>query len=80
MSRDKLHALIERIPEEELPAAARFLEYLTAGRAWRAAVTAEVDDESVTEADIAAITEASRQVRTGEVVSHDEVLREFGLR
>jgi hypothetical protein len=28
MSRDSLHDLVDRIPEEELPAAKRFLEYL----------------------------------------------------
>jgi len=28
MSRDTLHDLVDRIPEEELPAARRFLEYL----------------------------------------------------
>ena len=28
MSRDTLHGLVDRIPEEELPAAKRYLEYL----------------------------------------------------
>ena len=80
MSRDSLHGLIDRIPEEELPAAKRFLEYLATGSAYRAALSAPSDDEPVTEADAAAITRAREDVRAGKVISHDEILREFGLR
>jgi hypothetical protein len=45
MSRDTLHDLIDRIPEEELPAAKRFLEYLVVSPAYRAALSASPDDE-----------------------------------
>jgi hypothetical protein len=69
MSRDTLHDLVDRIPDEELPAAKRFLEYLAISPAYRTALSAPPDDEPVTEADVA-----------GRVVSHDEILREFGLR
>jgi hypothetical protein len=80
MSRDTLHDLVERISEEELPAAKRFLEYLAFSPAYRAALAAPPDDEPVTEADIAAITRARDEVRAGKVVSHEEILQEFGLR
>jgi hypothetical protein len=80
MSRDTLHNLVDRIPEEELPAAKRFLEYLTVGPAYRAAMSAALDDEPLTEADAAAIARVQEEVRVGNVVSHDEILREFGLR
>ena len=80
MSRDTLHDLIDRIPEEELPAAKRFLEYLAVSPAYRAALFALPDDEPVTEADAAAIVRARQEVRAGETASHDEILREFGLR
>jgi hypothetical protein len=40
MSRDTLHDLVDRIPEEELPAAKRFLEYLAVSPAYRAAFRA----------------------------------------
>ncbi|MGP8246136.1 MAG: hypothetical protein ACLQVN_16650 [Bryobacteraceae bacterium] len=79
MSRDTLHDLIDRIPEEELPAAKRFLEYLVVSPAYRAALFAPPDDEPVTEEDAAAIARARSEVRAGNVISHDEVLREFGL-
>jgi hypothetical protein len=79
MSRDALYALIDRIPEDELPAAKRFLEYLATSPAYRAALSAPPDDEPVTEADAAAIAQARQEVQAGKVVTHREVLREFGL-
>jgi len=80
MSRDTLHDLVNRIPEEELPAAKRFLEYLAASPAYRAALSAAPDDEPVTEGDARAIALARDDVREGRVVPHEEILREFGLR
>jgi len=70
---------VDRIPEEEVPAAWRFLDYLAVGSAWRTALSAPPDDEPVTEADAAAIARAREEVCTGRVTSHDEVLREFGF-
>jgi hypothetical protein len=80
MSRDILHDLVDRIPEEELAAAERFLEYLAVSPAYRAALSAPPDDEPVTEADALAIQRVREEVRAGSVVTHDEILREFGLR
>ncbi len=80
MSRATLHDLVDRIPEDELPAAKRFLEYLAVNPAYRAALSAVPDDEPVTTADATAIVRAHEEVRSGKVISHDDVLREFGLR
>jgi len=80
MSRDTIHALVDRIPESELPAAERFLEYLAVSPAYRAALSASLDDEPVTDSDVMAIDRAHNEVRAGKVISHDEILREFGLR
>ena len=80
MSRDILHDLVDRIPEEELPAAQRFLEYLAVSPAYRAALSAAPDDEPVTEGDATAIARAQEEVRAGKVISHAEILREFDLR
>jgi hypothetical protein len=80
MSRNTLHDLIDRISEDELPAARRYLEYLATSPAYRAALASPPDDEPVTDADAAAIARARDEVRAGKVVSHDEVLNEFGLR
>ncbi len=80
MSRHTLHKLVDRISEEELAAAQRFLEYLAISPAYRAALSAPPDDEPVTEGDAAAIARAQEEIRTGKVVPHDDLLREFGLR
>ncbi|MGH9663140.1 MAG: hypothetical protein ACRD9L_01790 [Bryobacteraceae bacterium] len=80
MSRDVLHHLIDRIPEEELPAAKRFLEYLAVSPAYRAALSTSQDDEPVTRDNAAAIERAREEVRSGKTISHNEILREFGLR
>lgn len=50
MSRDTVTELIDRIPEEKLLAAKRFLEYLAVSPAYRAALCAPLDDEPVTDA------------------------------
>ncbi len=80
MSRDVLHTLIDRLPAEELSAAQRFLEFLAASPAYRAALSAEPDDEPVTDGDAAAIRRAHEDVRAKRVASHDDILKEFGLR
>jgi hypothetical protein len=79
MSRDTLHELVDRIPEEELPAAKRFLEYLAVNPVYRAALSAQPDDEPLTEGDAAAIIRVREEVRAGKVISHEEILREFGM-
>ena len=79
MSREMLHELIDRIPDGELPAAQRFLEYLASNAAYRAALAAPPDDEPVTSGDAEAIRKAGEEVGAGRTFSHEDVLREFGL-
>jgi hypothetical protein len=67
MSRDSLHDLVDRIPDEEIQAA------------HRAALSASPDDEPVTEADTAAIKRAKEEIGNGKTVSHTDVLSEFGV-
>jgi hypothetical protein len=55
--------LIDRIPEEDLSAAQRFLEYLAVSPARRAALVAPPDDEPITEGDAIAIARAREEVR-----------------
>ena len=80
MSRDALHHLVDRIPAEELSAAQRFLEYLAVNQPYRTVLSASADDEHVTDGDAKAIAQAQDDVRSGKISSHDEILREFGLR
>jgi hypothetical protein len=78
MAREALHQLIDRIPEAEVSAARRFLEYLAAGAALRTALVAPCDDEPVTNGDAKAIARARADLEAGRVVPHEEILREFG--
>jgi hypothetical protein len=80
MARETLHALVDQIPDAEISAAQRFLEYLASSAAFRAALSAPPDDEPVTQGDAEAIRCAHQDVQAGRVVSHDEILREFGVR
>ena len=78
MARERLHTLIDRIPEAEISAAQRFLEYLASTPAFRAANLATPDDELVTQGDAEAIARARKDIESGRVVPQDEILREFG--
>jgi hypothetical protein len=80
MTREALHELIDRIPEGEIVAAQRFLEYLATSAAFRATLSAPPDNEPVTRGDAESIARAHGDLRAGRVVSHEEVLREFGVR
>jgi len=79
MTREALHELIERIPEEEIVAAQRFLEYLARSATFRATLSAPPDDEPVTDGDAESIARARRDIQAGRVVAHEDVLREFGI-
>lgn len=78
-NRQALHTLLDELPEPELPAAKRFLEYLRqAADPLRLVLdSAPVDDEPLTEEDSAAIREGFAERAQGETVSHEEVKRLF---
>jgi hypothetical protein len=80
MTREALHELIDRIPENEIVVAQRVLERLARDAAFRAAMSAPLDDEPVTAGDAEAIARARRDLQAGRVASHDEILREFEIR
>jgi hypothetical protein len=80
MTREALHELIDRLPEDEIAAAQRFLAYLATSAAFRATLSAPPDDEPVTRGDVESMARATRDIHAGKVVSHEEILREFGVR
>jgi hypothetical protein len=63
--RRQLHTLIDQLPESEVVAAARYLEFL-------GACETPVDSEM-----LARIDEARAHPGTG--IAHEDILREFGL-
>jgi hypothetical protein len=66
MSKQQLHELIDRLPESEAGAAARYLEFLVA------------HDEPPLDPEMLHSINASRRDRGGEWIPHEEILRELG--
>jgi predicted transcriptional regulator len=72
--RQVLHVLVDELPDDDLVAAKRFLEYLRfrSHDPLRALLdVAPLDDEPVTDEDLAAIREGRAEKARGEVVSHE---------
>lgn len=76
-NRQTLHTLVDELPELELQAARRYLEYLrqTADPLRRALEVAPADDEPLTDDDLAAIRQGRADRSKGETASHDAIKR-----
>ena len=70
--------LIDVLPEEKLSAVHSLLEVLVEPLS-RSLAMAPVEDEDLTPETAAALHRARASLARGEGVSHEEVLREFGL-
>ncbi len=76
IDKEKLHRLIDELPERELLPAERFLEYLRdrgVDPLLKALANAPIDDEPETEEERAAVEEAKAEIARGEVLTWDEV-------
>lgn len=69
--REDLHQLIEELPEGELEPARRLLLHLRSG--------AEGEEESLTDAELAEIDEARREIRAGKWFTLEQIRRENNL-
>lgn len=80
-AKERLYRLVERIPEEEIHAAERYLEYLAErGDPFiRKLMNAPFDDEPVTEEEEAGVREAWEDYKAGRVYSLEEIKQELGL-
>ena len=80
-TKDRLRRLVEELPDSELDAARRYLEYLrdTADALLRELREAPVDDEPETQQESEAESEAEDDIKAGRVFSQEELEREFGL-
>lgn len=76
--RKRIHQLVDRLPEDELPTARRVLEGLQAmgDPVLRALLHAPEEEEPVSEEERAAVREAEEDVRRGRVRELDEYLAE----
>ena len=80
-TRDTCHRLIDELPESELAAAERFLQYLraTTDPVLRALLEAPPDDEPETEEERQAVQAARDELARGEVRTLEEVRQALGL-
>jgi hypothetical protein len=76
--RQQAHLLIDVLPEEKLSAVHGLLAVLVEPLS-RSLATAPYDDEQLNPETIAALTRAGASLDRGEGVSHEAILREFGL-
>ena len=79
--KEDLGRLIDGLPESELYAAWRYLNYLkhTADPLLKKLLEAPEDDEELTPKGVAAIEEGWEALRRGDIVSDEELSRELGL-
>ncbi|HEX9736319.1 MAG TPA: hypothetical protein VGG06_30515 [Thermoanaerobaculia bacterium] len=73
--KERLHVLVDDLPEPEAHAALRFVEYLrqeASDPVARALQEAAIDDEPLTAEDLEALEDAERDWREGNVVTHYE--------
>ena len=72
--RARLHAIVDALPEGELADVEQLLESFTsADPALRAALLAPVDDEPLSDDEIASIERSKREIARGEYVADDDL-------
>jgi hypothetical protein len=82
MDRQEAHRLLDRLGPAQFSAVAHLLEVLTADREpllLQSLSQAPVEEEEITAETAAALDRAQVSLSRGEGISHDEILREFGL-
>jgi hypothetical protein len=79
--REMLHAIVDRLPEEELTTAARILIALDhpANDLQILLASAPLDDEPDDDDFDGGLTEARNEAQSGQTISHDEVMRSLGI-
>lgn len=80
-ARERLYRLVDQIPDGEVHAAERYLEYLAeqSDPVMRSLMSAPEDDEPVTPEEEEAVQEALEDVAAGRTHSLEEVKQELGL-
>ena len=77
--KQELHQLIDRLPNDQVTAALRYMNYLCADPILLSLLNALPDNEPYTEGQRERDAEADASIAKGAGTSHEDVLREFGL-
>lgn len=83
VTKHDLHQLIDEIPEQEHQAAADYLKRLrdlANDPVYQAFMNAPIDDEPLTEEDLAAIKEAEAEIARGEYYSLEDIRNDLDER
>lgn len=79
-TRDRLHQIVDKLPEEELDAALQAIEARADDPMIRRLDDAPAEDEEISPEEEAAVQEARDELAAGApLISHDEIKREFGV-
>lgn len=79
-TREKLHQIVDKLPEEELDAALKAIEARTDDPMIRRLDDAPPEDEEISPEEEAAVQEARDELAAGApLISQDEIKREFGI-
>jgi hypothetical protein len=76
--RQQAHALLDILPEEKLKAVRSLLDVMVEPLA-RSLALAPIEQEEVAPETAAALERARQSLAKGEGISHQDILREFGL-
>ncbi len=76
--RQQAHALIDLLPAEKLNAVRSLLEVMVEPLS-RSLAAAPFEDEEITPETAGELDQARASIARGEGISHEEILREFGL-
>ena len=78
---DKQHAraLLERVPDDQMTAAVRFLEFLLLSPVERALATVPEEDEEISEEEEQAVARAKEWFKHNEGIPFEQVVAELGL-
>ena len=81
MDKQQAHQLLERLTPAQFTAVAQLLEVLATGQEslLYSLSKTPVEDEEITAETTAALDSARNSLALGEGISHEEILREFGL-
>ncbi len=81
VTREEFHNMIDCLPDAMLAASGQaFLDFLKqTDPVLHSLITAPEDDEPETEEERAAVAEAYEDIARGNVISHEELMRELGL-
>jgi hypothetical protein len=81
MTTDKqhAHALVDRIPADQMTAAVRFLEFLLLDSVDRALATAPVEDEEITEEEEQSVAGSKEWFKHNEGIPFEQLATELGF-